>query len=51
MFKSAADDDCSVTISSITEITGGGTDGELLVDTGGVVKVVEDADERFVDRS
>ena len=46
LFK-GADDDGPVALSSIKEITGGGTDGELLVDTGGV-EVVEDADGRFV---
>jgi hypothetical protein len=46
LFKGADDED-SVAPSSIKEITGGGTDKELLVDTGGV-EVVEDADGRFV---
>ena len=46
LFK-GADDDGSVALSSIKEVTGGGTDGELLVDTGGV-EVVEEADGRFV---
>ena len=40
----------SVALSSLKAITGSGTDGELLVDTGGV-EVDEDADGRFVDRS
>jgi hypothetical protein len=46
IFK-GADDVGSVALSSFKEITGSGTDGELLVDTGGV-EVGGDADGRFV---